>query len=66
MVRAKRSAHVVIGAKITRIQELMDNILQRQLQNAGLEGEFGSKKFNFSEWELGFNAMTNTYEELEY
>nr|VDC98519.1 unnamed protein product [Brassica rapa] len=33
-------------------------------QNAGIEGEVVVEKIMFSEWELGYNAMTDTYENL--
>lgn len=33
-------------------------------QNAGVEGEVVVEKIMFSEWELGYNAMTDTYENL--
>ncbi|CAF2282758.1 BnaA04g16190D [Brassica napus] len=33
-------------------------------QNAGIEGEVVVEKIMFSEWEIGYNAMTDTYENL--
>ncbi|KAL1209524.1 Chaperonin 60 subunit alpha 1 [Cardamine amara subsp. amara] len=33
-------------------------------QNAGVEGEVVVEKILYSEWELGYNAMTDTYENL--
>ncbi|CAL9234605.1 unnamed protein product [Arabidopsis halleri] len=33
-------------------------------QNAGVEGEVVVEKIMFSEWEQGYNAMTDTYENL--
>ncbi|XP_018477016.1 ruBisCO large subunit-binding protein subunit alpha, chloroplastic [Raphanus sativus] len=33
-------------------------------QNAGIEGEVVVEKIMFSEWEIGYNAMTDNYENL--
>lgn len=33
-------------------------------QNAGVEGEVVVEKIMFSDWENGYNAMTDTYENL--
>ena len=33
-------------------------------QNAGIEGEVVVEKIMFSEWEIGYSAMTDTYENL--
>ncbi|CAN7116245.1 unnamed protein product [Brassica rapa subsp. narinosa] len=33
-------------------------------QNTGIEGEVVVEKIMFSEWEIGYNAMTDTYENL--
>lgn len=33
-------------------------------QNAGMEGEVVVEKVKNSEWEIGYNAMTDTYENL--
>ena len=33
-------------------------------QNAGVEGEVVVEKVRESEWEVGYNAMTDTYENL--
>ena len=33
-------------------------------QNAGMEGEVVVEKVKNSEWEIGYNAMTDTYENM--
>ncbi|KAG2312141.1 hypothetical protein Bca52824_023698 [Brassica carinata] len=55
------------GATLEKLEDCDERLGANTIEkNARLEGEFGSEKFIFSEWELGFNAMTNSYEKLEY
>nr|VDD08132.1 unnamed protein product [Brassica oleracea] len=51
-----------LGADI--VQKALVALAALIAQNAGIEGEVVVEKIMFSEWELGYNAMTDTYENL--
>ncbi|NP_001303090.1 ruBisCO large subunit-binding protein subunit alpha, chloroplastic [Brassica napus] len=54
-------ADVRLGADIVQKALVAQSLIA---QNAGIEGEVVVEKIMFSEWELGYNAMTDTYENL--
>ncbi|KVI00130.1 Chaperonin Cpn60 [Cynara cardunculus var. scolymus] len=58
------AAYVHLSTLVPAIKEKIVDADERLAQNAGVEGEVVVEKIKESEWEMGYNAMTDKYENL--